>query len=144
MLAGTGWHVSEVGRFAREGQIESMPAHVEDESAVAVLVCPMHKSGEEHRTAVTRPVMQAAEQLLEHGGFSEVGLYQAVRAACAHDPKIDPPICPGQYRHAVATWAIEAGAHPAAVAAFLGHRSPATTKRFYAMHAVPPRVPALS
>ncbi len=27
--------------------------------------------------------------------------------------------------HAVATWAIEAGAHPAAMTAFLGHRSPA-------------------
>jgi integrase len=145
VLAGTGWHVSEVGRFARAGSIESMPGHVNDEHAIAVLVCPMHKSGEEHRTAVTAETLSGAEALLKHGGFSESRLYKAVRAACkAVTPPIDPIIDPGQYRHAVATWAIEAGADPAAVAAFLGHRSPATTKRFYALHAVPPRVPTLS
>jgi len=36
----------------------------------------------------------------------------------------------------VATWAIERGDDPAAVAAFLGHKSPATTRRFYATLAV--------
>jgi integrase len=142
VLAGTGWHVTEVGRFAKGGSVESMPGHVDDEKAVAVLVCPLHKSGEEHRTAVGVETLSAAEALLKHGGFSESRLYKAVRAGCkaASIDLIDP----GQYRHAVATWAIEAGADPAAVSAFLGHRSPATTKRFYAMHAVPPRVPTLS
>ena len=33
--------------------------------------------------------------------------------------------------------AINAGADPAAIAAFLGHKSPATTRKFYATHAVP-------
>ena len=54
------------------------------------------------------------------------------------------PFSPGQYRHSVATWAVEAGADPAAVAAFLGHKSPATTKRFYATLAVCPKIPTLA
>ncbi len=45
---------------------------------------------------------------------------------------------PGQYRHTVATRMLNAGADPAAVAAFLGHKSPHTTRRFYATLAVVP------
>ncbi|WNG41678.1 site-specific integrase [Archangium violaceum] len=50
---------------------------------------------------------------------------------------------PGRFRHSVATWAIEKGATPASVAAFLNHKSLAITRRFYATHAVPTKVPAL-
>jgi Phage integrase family len=49
----------------------------------------------------------------------------------------------GSFRHTVATWAMEKGADPAAVATFLNHRSSSTTKRFYATQAAPPRVPTL-
>ncbi|WP_395831273.1 tyrosine-type recombinase/integrase [Archangium violaceum] len=54
-----------------------------------------------------------------------------------------PPFTPGRFRHSVATWAIEKGAAPASVAAFLNHKSPATTRRFYATHAVPAKIPTL-
>lgn len=50
---------------------------------------------------------------------------------------------PGYLRHSVATWAINSGADPGKVAAFLGHRSPATTKKFYATHSVPMKVPTM-
>jgi integrase len=46
-------------------------------------------------------------------------------------------------RHSVATLAVNSGASPAAVAAFLNHRSPRTTLRFYATLATPVKVPAL-
>jgi integrase len=143
VLAGTGWHVTEVGRFVRDGAIDPMPPHMQAGDAAGVLVCPMHKSGDEHRTAVTSEVLAAAKKLREHGGLSESRFYKAVRAGC-RAARIDPVVDPGQYRHAVATWAIEAGAAVAAVSAFLGHRSPATTKRFYTRHAVTPRVPTLA
>jgi hypothetical protein len=39
--------------------------------------------------------------------------------------------------------AIEKGAAPASVAAFLNHKSPNTTRRFYATHAVPAKIPTL-
>jgi integrase len=145
VLAGTVWHLTEALRFAKSGTIEPMPKHMNDPGSAGVLVCPMHKSGDEHRTPVTAEVLDAAERLRKYGGFSESRLYKAVRSGCAAaDPPIDPIIDPGQYRHAVATWAIEAGEDPADVAKFLGHRSPATTKRFYARFAVPPRIPTLS
>lgn len=142
VLAGTGWHVTELARFIRDGAIERLPAHVEAHGAEAVLVCPRHKSGEEHRTAVSPDVLEAARRLRARGTFSKIRLYRAVEAGC-RAAKVDQ-VDPGQYRHAVATWALEAGAHPAAVSAFLGHRSPATTKRFYAAHAVVPKVPTLA
>ena len=65
----------------------------------------------------------------------------AVKAAC-RAAKI-PPFTPGRFRHSVATWAINEGADPATVAAFLNHKSPRTTMRFYATHAVPKKVPTL-
>jgi integrase len=43
-------------------------------------------------------------------------------------------------RHAVATLAISKGDDPARVAKFLGHRDARTTARFYATHAVPPKI----
>jgi integrase len=64
-----------------------------------------------------------------------------VRAACrAGNVQLFKP---GQLRHSVATWAIDAGADPSAVSAFLGHRSTKTTRKFYARHASPAKVPTL-
>ncbi|WP_162159651.1 tyrosine-type recombinase/integrase [Cystobacter fuscus] len=52
-----------------------------------------------------------------------------------------PPFTQGRFRHSVATWAIEKRADPASVAAFLNHKSPVTTRRFYATRAVPAKIP---
>ncbi len=109
-----------------------------------VLVCPRHKSGDVHRTAVGEEVLEAAKRLRARGwpADSEFPFYDAIREACVA-AKI-PPFSPGAFRHSVATWAIEVGADPAAVAASLGHRSPATTRKFYATQAAPPKVPTLA
>jgi integrase len=140
VLAGTGWHVTELERFIRSGIVADLPSSASHgHGAFKVLVCPRRKSGEMQRTAVTVEAAEAAIRLRERGTYSQVRFYRAVAAACrAADV---PPFSPGRYRHTVATWAIEAGADPAAVAAFLGHKSPATTRRFYATLAVAPKIP---
>jgi integrase len=146
--AGTGWHTTEVIRFAAAGAIEPLPRSVVQEGVAGVLCCPQHKSGEPLRTRVTPAVLDAAKRLLAHGSVSREWYDRAVRAACAAvkrpDGKVGIPVfTPGRLRHSAASWAIEAGADPASVAAFLGHKSPRTTKRFYATHASPAKVPTL-
>jgi integrase len=147
--AGTGWHTTEIQRFAADGMIEPLPRHVQQEGVAGVVVCPMRKSGEPQRTRVGPEVLEAAKRLRAHGAFSREWYDRAVRAACDLVKRPDgetgiPVFTPGKLRHSVATWAIEAGADPAQVAAFLGHRSPRTTRKFYATHASPAKVPTLA
>lgn len=136
LLDETGWHVSELVRFVRSGAIEAMPPGRKD--GVAVIVCPQRKSGELQRTAIGPESKAAAERLRAGGVFSVGRFYEAVKAACV-TAKV-AAFTPGRFRHTLATRAIEAGADPAAVAAYLGHKSAATTKRFYSTLAVAPRV----
>jgi hypothetical protein len=148
--AGTGWHTTEVVRFAASGSIEPLPRAMKVENgAEGVLVCPLHKSGDTHRTAVSGEVIEAAKRLLRHGKFSREWYDRAVRDACKSvkrpDGKVGIPVfTPGRFRHSIATWAFEAGADPFAVSAFLGHKSPSTTKKFYASLATVPKVPTLA
>jgi integrase len=143
VLAGTGWHVTELHRFAVAGVVAPLPSSASTANqAHAVLVCPRRKSGEEQRTPVSADVADAARRVRKAGGFSVARFYKAVESACGA-AKV-APFSPGQYRHSVATWAVEKGADPAAVAAFLGHKSPATTRRFYATLATCPKIPTLA
>jgi integrase len=137
--AGTGWHVSELVRFARMGSVE--PYRDEAKGIAGVLVCPQTKSGEPLRTAVSAEVLEAGNRLLERGSFSFEKYGLAIKGACTAAGI--PPFTPGRFRHSVATWALEKGADPASVAAFLNHKSPTTTRRFYATHAVPAKIPTL-
>jgi integrase len=132
--AGTGWHTTEVVRFAKWGAIEALPPgeHAADEAGV--LVNPLHKRGEPLKVRVSLPVITAAQGLLTHGAISREWYDRAVRAASHIEPKIEG-FTPGKLRHSLATWAINAGADIGKVSQFLGHRSPRTTKRFYATHA---------
>ena len=148
LQAGTGWHVTEAMRFAGSGSIEALPKQAQQEGVAGVLVCPQHKSGEPQRTRASALVVDAAKRLLEHGAFSREWYHRAVKAACKAVKRSDggsgiPVFTPGRLRHSVATWAIDSGADPASVAAFLGHKSPRTTRRFYAVHASPTKVPTL-
>jgi integrase len=149
LQAGTGWHTTEIQRFAAEGSIEPLPKHAAQEGVAGVVVCPMRKSGEPQRTRVSPDVLEAAKRLRAHGAISREWYDRAVVAACATVKRPDgevgiPKFTPGHLRHSLATWAIDAGADPAQVAAFLGHRSPRTTKKFYATHASPRKVPTLA
>lgn len=136
ILTGTGWHVAELARFAQAGSVDVYRG--DDKTASAVLLCPRHKSGDAHRTAVGPDVEAAARRLREHGGLSISRFHRAILAAC--DAAGVDRFGPGQLRHTVATWAVEAGEPVEAVAAFLGHRSATTTRRFYATLAVAPKI----
>ncbi len=131
MLGGTGWHLTELERFAKGGRVDKHPR-----LKGRVLLCPHTKGGAPLRTAVTADVAAAATRLLERGYLRGDELNRAIKRTGA---KFNP----GSMRHSVATWAINSGADPAAVAAFLGHKSPATTRKFYATHAVPLKVPTM-
>ncbi len=127
LLDETGWHVSELARFVRDGVIEPMPPGRRD--GVAVAVVPQRKSGETMRTAIGKDALTAACRLREKGSFSVSRFYEAVKAAA---DRLKVSVTPGRFRHTLATRAVEAGADPAAVSAYLGHKSEATMRRFYA------------
>ena len=145
---GTGWHLSEVKRFAEGGAIEKHPTKAE--GVAGVLVCPEAKEGGLLRTAVKAEVRAAGEVLLKRGSFSIEKYGLAIKAGCdaanaeiteaaigaKKKPKLIKPFTPGRIRHTVATNAINSGNDPAMVSAFLNHKNPRTTRKFYATHAV--------
>jgi len=152
VLAGTGWHVTELERFAKGGAVEAR----ESEGVAGILTCPRTKGGSPLRTAVSAVVLEAAKRIRAKGEFKGDALRTALKRA-AKRPGF-PRINPGSFRHSVATHAISSGAEAGhsvpthaissgaeagATADFLGHRSEATTKKFYATHAVPVKVPTL-
>jgi integrase len=140
ILAGTGWHVSELVRFARAGEIEPLPKRERGEGR-GVLMCPQTKEGSPLRVVVSARVLKAGERLLKRGQLNRENFDLAVKAAC-RAAKI-PIFTPGRLRHSIATHAINAGADMAAVASFLNHKSPRTTARYYATHATPAKIPTL-
>lgn len=82
-------------------------------------------------------VAEAAQRQRDRGGFANTFYYRAIHKVC--DRIGITRFGPGQMRHTVATRAVEAGADPVAVAAFLCHKSASTTLRFYAtLASVPP------
>lgn len=132
VLANTGWHVTELERFAAGGLVEKHP------DGDAVLVCPRRKSGEPQRSRVPRDVAEAAARLVARGACSGHSLRKEVKYQLERHARRGvglPPLPIGSYRHSVATWAINAGADVVAVSQFLGHKSPRTMKKFYATHA---------
>ncbi len=137
----TGWHVSEVKRFATSGEIEPATAAQKEQGIAAVLVVE-HKSGAQHPTAVDAKTLAAATSLRERGGFAISWYHRAVKSA-GKAAGLKKPFGPGVMRHSVATWAINEGADLATPSTFLGHHSVQTTKKFYATHATP-RNPLLS
>lgn len=134
ILAATGWHVAELERFARSGQVLQIVGRG------PVLESPYAKAGNPLRTEVSAAVGKIAERVLERGPFSVAHFNAAIREA-ARSAKVK--VTPGAFRHAIATWAINAGTAPKDVSAFLNHKSERTTRRFYATFAVAAKVPTL-
>lgn len=132
VLGATGWHVSELERFASGGDVEQHPL-----TGAPVLLCPRTKGGNHLRTEVSAETADAAKRLRERGTVDYFDLRRAIESTGA---KFNP----GYLRHAVASWAINSGADPSVVSAFLNHRSLVTTRKFYATHAVPAKVPTLA
>lgn len=132
VLAGTGWHVTELERFARSPESELVYARREDTLAV---LTTRHKGGEMTRTPVNdSEVLAAAERLRSRRELPRKA-NEAVKAACRAAGVA--PFTLGVLRHSVATWSVERGAAPQQVAEFLGHKDARTTRRFYTDVAVP-------
>lgn len=141
LQAGTGWHTTEVQRFAAGGAVEALPKHASKGEVGGVVVCPMRKSGEPQRTRVSPVVLEAAKALLAHGPISVEWFDRRVKEACVALEL--PEFTPAQLRHTNSSYAMDVGADPAMISAFLGHRSPRTTRKFYATHATVAKVPTL-
>ncbi len=141
--AGTGWHTTEAVQFARAGAVEPVPPGTDNAAGDVVLLCPLAKSGEPLRTRVSKEVGEAAKRLRAAGTLNRKNYDTAMREANKAAGLEVGTVSGGRFRHSVATWAIDSGATPAATSAFLGHKSQRTTRKFYATHAVPAKIPTL-
>jgi integrase len=134
LLANTGWHVTELARFA--SQPESRIAAGAGEVLAVLQV--RHKTGDTTRTPlVSGAALDAAKRIRQRGCLPRK-LNGTLKDACRL-AKVSP-FGAGVLRHSVATWAIESGTPADRVAEFLGHKSKSTTLRFYADVAVPSAV----
>jgi integrase len=139
LLDGCGMHVTEAARFAAGGSVEPLPAgRKAAKREAAVLVVPLHKNGAPYRVAVSARTAEVAKRVRADGPFSESVFYAVLRAAAE---KTGAKVLPGRFRHTVAKAAVNRGATIEQVGDFLGHKSPATTKKFYATLGVPMKVP---
>src|SRR5207245_3922537 len=144
VLAATGRHAREVARFARAGEVQPIPKGREGEGA-AVLWFPLTKARVPGTTIVSKKAAAAARRLRAHGGLSLQYLRRALHRACrAADEKAkreEIALChPQWFRQSVVTYAHEHGATIEAAGDFVGHEMWRTTRRFYALHAIPPKV----
>jgi integrase len=140
LLGATGMHVSELVRFSADGSVESLPGR---KDAAGAVVIPSTKAGDPLRVAVSTEMLEAAKRVLKTGSFDRQRLAKLLKKACKKG-RVKPAFTLGVLRHSVATWAVNAGADVKAVSDFLGHRSPRTTRRFYATLATPKKVPTLA
>jgi site-specific recombinase XerD len=86
-------------------------------------------------------VVEAAKRLRAHGALPKDALSKALQRI-SRQLKLETPCWPENLRHALATYAKNAGAPDQATSTYLGHRSLSTT-RIYSMHAAPAKVPTL-
>jgi integrase len=137
LLAGTGWHISEVRRFATDGELIR-------NSKGGVVAKTRHKSKRMHPTLLQHEEhIKAATAILKRGTIPapwtlSVSMREACTAAGVDQFRM------GVMRHTVATHAVEEGAPIEEVSSFLGHKSKRTTERFYVDMNVPAKsVPVL-
>lgn len=133
LLSHTGWHVSELERFARDEESEVSVGRGEVLAVLQVL----HKSRDTTRTPIlNQDVLDAAKRLRTRREIPR-RLNATLKNACVLAEVT--PFTFGVMRHSVATWAVEAGTPVEVVAEFLNHRSKKTTETFYVDLAVPTR-----
>lgn len=135
LLSGTGWHLSEVRRFAEAGEIRKDPAG----KHLAVLVT-WHKRKESSIVGLKHQRHLDAAKLIREQGFirCDTTLTTRMNAACAA-AGLEPEdfFHLGDMRHSVGTWAIEDGDDIRDVARAFNHESEKMLRRHYVRHAVP-------
>lgn len=132
VLVGTGWHLTEVMRFAKAGEVREDPTG----QHLGVLVT-WHKRKEWASTfAQHQEQLDAARRLRARGGLpSDTTLHKHWGLAC--DAAGVERFGLGDLRHSTATWATEAGTAPGDVSRALNHSSPKTTRQHYIRHSIP-------
>jgi integrase len=143
--AKTGMHGTEIERLARgEGKVTLL----KEPGEIAATVRFVHKSGRVHVQSIDRQTLAAVQRLQARGAAPvDSHIRRVVRRACK---SLGMELVRfGELRHSFVTWASECGQEVrtksgglplAAIAAVVGHTSPATTKRFYENVAVPPMI----
>lgn len=129
VLAATGWHVSEIRRFAESGLLR--PRNAGDPEGVVAMIGTVHKSGRKHFTAlVHQEHADAAARIRERGHVIDNSRLRKhmLRAAAAAGVE---PFQLGSLRHSVATWLQQAGITVNQSSQYLGHASPRTLLRHY-------------
>ncbi len=149
LLAATGWHLSEVRRFAESGSIREREAS--DPQHVVAVIGVKHKSGKPHFTALLHPQHDAvARRIRQRGHVVDNGALrkQMLRGFAAVDverKKRDPKAERAQrfqlgvMRHSLTNWLADAGVSVEERGRYLGH-NPATNARFYVDAQRPPVV----
>lgn len=133
LLTATGWHVTELERFCRGGEVVPQAG-----GEVLASLVVRHKGGDLTRTPITHLEHLEAAQRLRAAGVVPRRLNAKVREACRAAEVAEFTL--GVMRHSVATWAAEAGASADVISQFLGHKDRRTTARFYIDLAVPTNV----
>lgn len=130
VLVATGMHVTEVERFATEGEL-FIPTPEQKTKGVLMNLAVKHKGGQLHIVALTDEEALAAAQRIKKAGaiVSKSWLAESLWNAC--DAAGVPRFGPGVMRHSVATWLALDGVPLPAISDMLGHRSTATTAKFY-------------
>ncbi|QDF01336.1 hypothetical protein BHS05_20130 [Myxococcus xanthus] len=143
--AKTSMHGTEIERLARgEGKVTLL----KEPGEIAATVRFVHKSGRVHVQSLDRQALAAVQRLQARGAAPvDSHIRRVVRRACK---SLGMELVRfGELRHSFVTWASECGQEVrpksgglplAAIAAVVGHTSPATTKRFYENVAVPPMI----
>lgn len=134
LLCATGWHLTEMERFVRSSDSQLIVPPKKKGNPLAVLVV-RHKTGDLTRTPISNPKQLESIKRLKAAKTVPRWIRRTFREAC--EKAGVEPINPGSMRHSVLTWAVEAGADPAKVAQFAGHKNVRTTMRFYVDVAVP-------
>ncbi len=142
LLLSTGWHVTELDRFMRDGSIEPIPEEGAQDpkmAGVAVVTCEKSKRGNRLKTRVSEEAHEVAKRLVGKGGFSQAEFNRVVALACKKTMVTD--FRPGNMRHTVATYAQNHGAADTAIEAFLNHASNAAVLLKYYSRGVALKVP---
>jgi hypothetical protein len=147
VLAATGWHLSELRRFASDGVLRERNDN--DEPEVVGVIGAVHKNSllkrreDKHFTSLVHAEhLEAARRIRDRGHIIDRGalrkrMLRAAKAATLARRELDPkaPAAPtvnlGAFRHSVTTWLSQQGLSDAQVAKYVGHSSEAMAKRHY-------------
>lgn len=136
-MSGTGWHLTEIQRFAREGTIRDRRPG-DPPNVVGVVAVPQHKSGVIHVVnLIKKEHLHAAQRIRDRGHVADrwwtgVHLDRAFTKCNKGLPEKEQVkrFTARQLRHSVETWLVESGMSRGEAAEYIGH-DPRTARKHY-------------